>query len=140
MIADIQPLLNTIEAPESSTPSNELGKDEFLKLLVTQLKYQDPLDPVDNKEFIAQLAQFSSLEQMTNLNEGFQSLVQSSTVLQSSSLLGKNVEIFDPNQGIQTEGSVQEVLFQEGGVQVMVNGQIFDVNTVSKVTDSNNFS
>ncbi|MBI5419776.1 MAG: flagellar hook assembly protein FlgD [Deltaproteobacteria bacterium] len=48
-----------------------VGKDDFLKLLVTQLRYQDPENPVDNKEFTAQLAQFSSLEQMQQISEGF---------------------------------------------------------------------
>lgn len=52
------------------TGSAEMDKDAFLKLLVTQLRYQDPLNPRDNGEFLAQLAQFSSLEQMQNMNEG----------------------------------------------------------------------
>lgn len=51
--------------------SNELGKDEFFKLLITQLRYQNPLEPMDDRDFIAQIAQFSALEQMQNLNHSF---------------------------------------------------------------------
>ena len=53
-----------------SGTKQSLDKDAFLKLMVTQLKYQDPLDPQDNSEYVAELAQFSSLEQMTNVAEG----------------------------------------------------------------------
>ena len=52
-----------------------LGKDSFLQLLVTEMKYQDPLNPMSNKDSIAQLAQFSSLEQMQNLNDAFSSYI-----------------------------------------------------------------
>ena len=59
---------------DTASKNDVLGKDAFLKLLVTQLQNQDPLNPLDDKEFIAQLAQFSSLEQMTNISEGITSL------------------------------------------------------------------
>jgi len=52
----------------TSKPTQEIGKTEFLKLLVTQLQHQDPMNPVDNQEFIAQLATFSSLEQLISIN------------------------------------------------------------------------
>lgn len=54
-----------------------LGKDQFLNLLMTQLKYQDPLNPMDDKQFISQMAQFSSLEQMQNMNTGMEDLIAS---------------------------------------------------------------
>ena len=64
-----------VVAPSGTTTSNNaynaLGKDEFLQLLVTQMQYQDPLNPTSDTEFIAQMAQFSSLEQMQNLNNNF---------------------------------------------------------------------
>ena len=57
-------------ASQKVTDNSALGKDAFLQLLVTQMQYQDPLDPQDNGEYLAQLAQFSALEQMTNVAEG----------------------------------------------------------------------
>lgn len=76
------------------TGGSSLGKDEFLNLLVTQLQYQDPLNPMDSTDFTAQLAQFSSLEQLTNLNEKFDALTQSQAALnntQAVSYIGQTV-------------------------------------------------
>jgi len=81
-------------ATNSATGKQALGKDSFLKLLVTQLNNQNPLDPQDNSEFVAQLAQFSSLEGITTLNDtvtGIASNFSSSQALQASSLVGRSV-------------------------------------------------
>lgn len=80
------------EAPKES----ELGRDEFLKLLVTQLENQDPLSPQENGEFVAQLAQFSSLEEAQNLSssfDGFANNFMSSQHLQATSLVGRPVHV-----------------------------------------------
>jgi len=61
-------------ASASRAITNELGKDAFLKLLIAQLANQDPMNPMDDREFIAQMAQFSALEQMTNMTKGLESL------------------------------------------------------------------
>lgn len=73
---------------------DSLGKDDFLKLLLIQLQNQDPSNPVDDREFIAQMATFSSLEQMTNMNKTLETFVQSQskqTLLQYSELINKEV-------------------------------------------------
>ena len=67
-------LTNEQMSAASRAISNELGKDAFLRLLLTQLANQDPMNPMDDREFISQMAQFSSLEQMTNMVKGLESL------------------------------------------------------------------
>jgi flagellar basal-body rod modification protein FlgD len=92
--------LKSLQAPtsgktgDSTTGANSLGKDSFLQLLVTQMQNQNPLDPQDNSEFVAQLAQFSSLETMQNLStsvDAIGGMYQSSQALQASSLVGRSV-------------------------------------------------
>lgn len=110
----------------------ELDKDDFLKILITQLQYQDPTDPMQDKEFIAQMAQFSSLEQMTNMASNFGKL---SGVLNSSeaqSMLGRTVEIQDGETSVY--GKVSQVVRGEFPL-VMVNGRFYDLDQVSKVEE-----
>ena len=103
-------------ATNSATGGKALGKDAFLQLLVTQLKNQNPLDPQDNSAFVAQLAQFSSLEGITTLNSTVSSLAgnyNSSQALQASSLVGRNVivqtnsvQMDDPSKGMTGSATV----------------------------------
>ena len=79
---------------KQATGGQELGKQDFLKLLVTQLENQDPMNPKDPAKFSSQLAQFSSLEQMTNINQNIKDMSQSTDAINrmsSLSMLGKNV-------------------------------------------------
>ncbi len=93
----ITPVNNTPPSASSQAPSSakrSLGKDDFMKLLITQLKTQDPLKPMDSQDFGSQLAQFSSLEQMTNVNENLKLLQGTQSALSASSsinLIGKKV-------------------------------------------------
>ncbi|MBN1520804.1 MAG: flagellar hook assembly protein FlgD [Spirochaetales bacterium] len=112
--------------------NKELDKDDFLKILITQLQHQDPTSPMEDREFISQMAQFSSLEQMTNMASGFGKL---SSVLASSeaqSLLGKNVEVVD--QGNALFGRVEQVVRGEFPL-VLVNGKFYDLEQVSVVAE-----
>lgn len=81
-------------AANSSTGNTEMGKESFLLLLVTQLKNQDPLNPTENTEFVSQLAQYSSLEQLMSLNEGMTSLTKATEnqqMINATSYIGKEV-------------------------------------------------
>ncbi|HON56919.1 MAG TPA: flagellar hook capping FlgD N-terminal domain-containing protein [bacterium] len=95
-----------------SNDASALGKDQFLQLLSTQLRYQDPLNPMSNDQFIAQMAQFSSLEQMQNLNKTMTNYVQSSGSLGVLNLLGTSIdaEIVTTVQGNTTIEKVSGVV------------------------------
>jgi flagellar basal-body rod modification protein FlgD len=106
-----------LKAASGTSPSQELDKDAFLQLLVTQLSYQNPLEPLENTEFIAQLAQFSSLEQMQNIATGMNLLTLSQTAATNSSmvnLIGKRVIIegnelaMDGEKGAEIKFNLQD--------------------------------
>jgi flagellar basal-body rod modification protein FlgD len=111
-------------------PQQNLGKDDFLKILITQLSYQDPMAPMEDKEFIAQMAQFSSLEQMTSMAADFAKLTTMINGTAASSVLGKSVELLDGENVIQ--GTVQAVTRDEIP-QVLVNGAFYAWDQVNKV-------
>ena len=121
---------NTSEAP-SRTPGGDLGKDEFLQLLVCQMKNQDPLEPNKDTDFIAQLAQFSALEQMQNLNATYEKS-------QAFSLIGKDVIVnTEDSTGKETQvaGKVQYVNASGSTVQIYVNGKLYDIDDLYAVMD-----
>ncbi|MDR1905189.1 MAG: flagellar hook assembly protein FlgD [Treponema sp.] len=111
-------------------PNQSMGKDDFLKILITQLSYQDPTAPMEDKEFIAQLAQFSTLDQMTAMANDFSRLAQMLSGSQAAAALGKSVELVEGDEVIQ--GTVKAVT-REGIPQVMVNGEYYHWDQVTKV-------
>jgi len=101
------------KATDKTPKKNELGEDAFLQLLVTQMNNQNPLNPQDNSAFVAQLAQFSSVEGITKLNtqmEGMSSSFQSSTALQASALVGRQVLVPGQVQAVTSGSSVNGVI------------------------------
>ena len=96
-----------------NTPQNAVvGQEEFLKILLTQLKFQDPLKPMDNQEFIAQLAQFSSLEFTRQQGERIDALLTIQSASQSLTLIGRTVEV--ATQSGREVGSVTAIRFDNG--------------------------
>lgn len=116
---------------DGKVSTNGLGKDDFLKLLVTQLQHQDPTAPMDDKEFIAQMAQFSSLEQMTNMSQNFQRLQGVLASSEAAQVLGKTVLIQD-GENVVT-GQVSEIVRGDMPL-VCVNGKFYDFDSVSSIT------
>lgn len=89
--------ISAVSGASSSTPSNSLTLQDFLQVLMTQLTYQDPLKPMDNQQFMAQIAQFTSLEQTQQVNTNIQTLVSNQAAQQSIGLIGHAVNISTAN-------------------------------------------
>ncbi len=115
----------TVAAETAKKKSNELGQDAFLQLMITQMKSQDPLSPEKNSEFVAQLAQFSSVQGIEKLNSNFSSFssgFNSNQALQASSLVGRSVGV---------EGSTSILSAGEKG---MISGSIAVPSSTSDLT------
>ena len=121
---------NKTLAVNGRTASQELGKDDFLKLLLTQLSNQDPTSPMEKTEFIAQMAQFSSLEQMTNMSTEFAKLANMLNSNEAVSLLGKNVTI---STGDTSVNGVVEAVTRGEDPQVEVNGMLYSMDQIKSV-------
>lgn len=120
------------------TNNNELGRDAFLQLLVLELQNQDPLEPVDNSQMIAQLAQFSSLEGMEKLNSNFEVLagnVDQLNFISAQGLIGKFVEGVN-DAGEIAVGRVDSVYLDGSIVVLNVEGEIVPMSNVLSISDS----
>jgi flagellar basal-body rod modification protein FlgD len=118
-ISQTTQLLNTTalgQAQQREAPSGQLGKDDFLKLLVGQLRHQDPMDPLKDQEFMGQMAQFSQLEQMTNVASAMQSE-------RAFSLIGRQVAYNDDETGGLVTGTVEKVVIDAGKPTLTIGGK-----------------
>ena len=110
-----------------------LGKDSFLKLLVTELRHQDPTRPMEDREFVAQMAQFSTLEQMTNLNNEVKNLLGSSRSAEAYGILGKDVDSFDPLTKKQVSGMVSSVFYKGDELMLKVGNDEVSMKNIHSV-------
>lgn len=117
----VQNILNATSSASSSpvtesmrSSSSDLGKDAFLKILITQLSNQDPLDPLKDKDFIAQMAQFSTLEQMTNMNKSIEEMVSMNKAT-AVGYIGRIIEYIDED-GLPAFSQVGFVRFENGKI------------------------
>jgi len=103
----------------ASTPTSSVTQNEFLQLMVKQLQSQDPLNPTDNGQMLAQLAQFSTLSGMEQLNASFGDMLSLQEITQGSNLIGKQVA-YTKSDGSQAAGKVASVEIANGQVSLQV--------------------
>ena len=118
----------------AAAPRQQLNQDDFLKLLTTQLSNQDPLKPMEDTQFIAQMAQFSALQQSTTLTKDFEAFSSAQQISSAQNLLGKTVTL--TKDGAANTGAVSEVQIQNGVARIIVNGASYDPATVSSVINA----
>jgi flagellar basal-body rod modification protein FlgD len=117
-----------------------LGKDEFLKILVAQIKNQDPMKPLEDKEFIAQMAQFTSVEQLMNMSNELKELKNSLGF--TSTLIGKSIQWVttstDGSEGILKTGTVDSISMKSGQSFAVVNGEEVLIGRIVSVMNGEN--
>ena len=112
-----------------STGSDELDRNTFLRLLTTQIQMQDPLEPVSGQEFVAQLAQFSMVEQLESTNLQLSILQRAEAITQSLALIGRQIATRDDS----VSGVVEAVIFADGQPKRVVGGEQIDPGDVIRV-------
>ena len=130
MITPTPPSTAFTPSPVSySTGSDELDRDAFLKLLVVQIQMQDPLSPLTGQEFIAQLAQFTTVEQLETTNLQLTILQRAEAITQSLALIGRQITTRDES----VSGLVEAVIFTDGQPKLVVGDEQIDPGDVIRV-------
>ena len=122
------------EIKDSKTVGGELDKEAFLQLLVAQMQYQDPLEPTDNTEYISQLANFSSLEQMQNMSAAMGTMSTASELQRATALIGNYVTVED--QGSNITGKVDAVEIKDGEAFLSINGTSYPLSSLTEAADT----
>ncbi|MCA1053515.1 flagellar hook assembly protein FlgD [Rossellomorea aquimaris] len=139
-------LYSTLQSKNREGGKDILGKDDFLKILMTQLQNQDPMNPMQDKDFIAQMATFSSLEQMTNLTKTMETFVDNQNQAQMISynqFVGKQVtwhkiaESGDTPEIVEGQGMVSGIRFKSDRVEfILEDGTILEPGNISQVNEN----
>ncbi|MBI1831968.1 MAG: flagellar hook capping protein [Planctomycetes bacterium] len=123
----------TPNTPALSTSGGpKLGQADFMKLLMAQMQHQNPLDPQSGTEYMSQLAQFSTLQGINQLNQNFNNMVMLQSLNQSVSLIGKTVTYLDTN-GKSATGTVGSIALVAGQPQLVVNKQNVSLQQIQSV-------
>ncbi len=152
MITQMQTNTAIVESKQDKKSSNDItDSNMFLKLMLKQMEQQDPTEPTDNSQWLAQMAQYSSLEAMNNLNTAFgevsnkiselsDAVASSNIISQTLSLVGKDVTVSVPfanDDGSVSykdiTGSVDEVSFENGDGMITVNGETYSIGNIKSI-------
>ena len=112
----------------------EFTQDIFMKLFVTQLKNQDPMEPMDNYEFTSQLAQMGQLEQLTNLTSAFERTLRMQEFGYAKSLIGATVKYMPEGSDVAQSGQVTAARLADGEVKLVVGAELVSLSAVTEVT------
>jgi flagellar basal-body rod modification protein FlgD len=145
---EVSGVLNAGNVVQGSSTKNLLGKDDFLKLLTTQLQHQDPLNPMDGTEFTAQLAQFSSLEALQDISSQIKEMVMSQNLMQAAiatGMIGKKVKTGDGEISLKGKAEINYSLPQDAArVKISIldsSGKLVrEVETAGQATGSRTYS
>ena len=133
-VGELKSLTSTVTGAQTAPAgaNGALGKDDFLKLFVAQLQHQDPLSPMENAEFMGQMASFSTLEQVSKLAAANEQLAAQMSLTGAVGLLGRDVTYTDAAGASQT-GTVERVSTKGGKSVLTVGGKSVDIAAVNQV-------
>lgn len=109
--------------------TSQLGQDQFLKLMVAQLKSQDPLEPIKDQEFLGQLAQFSTLSGIEKLNASFGDMLSLQQITQGANLMGQQI-VYRNSDNQTAQGLVQGFAVNEGRIELQVGNEAVTLDQV----------
>jgi len=99
-----------------------LDRDDFYKIMISELTNQDPFEPMDNQQFLDQLSSLQNLETMGQLNDGIEKLLLSQEIASAGNLIGRDVKAGNPGEGEGTSGTVERVQVKDGAVSLILDG------------------
>ncbi len=126
---------STLKENQKIVSKNTLDQADFMKLLITQLKSQDPTKPLDDKEFIGQMAQFTSLKQMNDLTENIKTLGKEFTFTKAVSLVGKTISWTDEDSKYNA-GIVDSIKVKNGDAFLNINGMEVPLDQINEVSET----
>ena len=124
-----------LDGTPAAAPKQQLTSDDFLKLLATQLSYQDPTKPVDDSAFMAQMASFSQLDQMKTLADNITTFTAQQGIASAAQYLGKSVTVA-PANSTSTTGVVSGVTIVDGKPMLSINGGSFNATDVTAIQNA----